>query len=170
MSIDLSGLERFKNRLAKYANINRKFVNEVLKTVLLRAEQIAREEYAGFQGIEISYEILATGVGRIYAKGDEVAYIEFGTGLIGEQSNYPQDKLPQQPIEFESPQGTPQQTDGWEYYYDNPQTKVLGGWFYGNTFTQGQPAGMQMYKTSQRIKNEMSQIVKNKIEGGSLNV
>jgi hypothetical protein len=169
MATDLSGLINFKNKLERYKSINSKFANEVLDAVLTRAEQIARQEYAGF-AVEIGREMTSAGVGRLYAKGDGIAYIEFGTGLVGEQSGYPKDKLPKEKLQFESPKGSPQQTDGWEYYYDNPETKIMGGWFFGKTFTQGKKAGMQMYRTSQQLKREIATIVKNKIEGVMANV
>ena len=44
-------------------------------------------------------------------------------------------------------------THGWEYYYDNPETKVLGGWFMGKGgFTRGQVASMRMYRTAKSLK------------------
>lgn len=172
MATNLKGLNSFKNKLQAYSNINAKFTNEIISAILKRALEIAREEYSGVSSIDIGTEIISNSVGRLYAKGKNVAYIEFGTGLIGEASQYPKEKLPKEKLVFESPKGSGkiQQTDGWEYYYDNPDTKIMGGWFWGKTFTQGQPAGMQMYHISQKLKLELPLIVKNKLKGAKADV
>lgn len=172
MDTDLKGLNSFKEKLKSYSNINAKFRNGVINAILERALQIAREEYSGLSSIDVGIEKVSTGMGRLYAKGESVAYIEFGTGLVGEASQYPKDKLPTQKLEFESPKdsGKMQQTDGWEYYYDNPDTKIMGGWFWGKTFTRGRPAGMQMYRISQRLRQELPLIVRNKIKGDGAGV
>lgn len=172
MATDLKGLNSFKEKLKVYSNINAKFINGVISAILNRALQIAREEYSGLSSIDVGIEKISTGIGRLYAKGESVAYIEFGTGLVGEASQYPKDKLPTQNLEFESPKdsGKMRQTNGWEYYYDNPDTKIMGGWFWGKTFTQGRQAGMQMYRISQRIRQELPQIVRSKIKGDGASV
>lgn len=160
MATDLKGLESFKNKLQKYSNINASFTNQVAEEVAKRGEQIAREEYAGVSKVNISHEKMGTGMSRVVAERDGLAYIEFGTGRVGEQSNYPQDKLPKTGVPI---------TGEWDYYYlpSDSKTTINGeeGWFFGETFTTGRPAGMQMYRTSQRLRNEMANMVKNKMKG-----
>lgn len=93
--------------------------------------------------------------GTIIASGSGIAYVEYGTGLVGEGTY--EGELPTQTLTFESPKGSggTHTTQGWEYYYDNPQTKVLGGWFFGKghrNFTRGRVAGMQMFNTAKSLR------------------
>jgi hypothetical protein len=61
----------------------------------------------------------------------------------------------------------PQQTQGWEYNYDNPLTKKDGkGWHYGGKYTQGQPAEAQMFRTAERLRREMPSIAISKLKKG----
>lgn len=179
MATDLRGLNNFKSKLQSYQKINSGIANEVLDEVIKRGEQIAQQEYAGITDVKIYHESIAGG-SRVVAEKEGLAYIEFGTGRVGEKSQYPKDKLPKQTLTFESPQGKQHSTNGWEYYYPNQQTKrtVFGqeGWFHkfddetDVTFVTGQPAQMQMYRTSQRLRQEMPGIIKNKIKGDGTNV
>ena len=159
MATDLSGLNNFKNKLAKYSSINAKFTNQVADAVAQRGEQIAAEEYAGVSNLSITRQRLGSGMSRLIAEKKGLAYIEFGTGKVGQQSNYDRAHLPDKDVPI---------TGYWEYYYPSEHKITKDGekgWYFGKTFTTGQPAGMQMYKTSQRLRNEMANIVKNKIRG-----
>lgn len=171
MATDLKGLNNFKNKLGKYGNINSKLANEVVDEVCKLGAQIAMQEYAGVEGVNVHHETSA-GVGKVVAEKEGLAYIEFGTGRVGEQSKYDKDYLPQSGIPI---------TGKWEYYYDNPKTKRTSktgeeGWYHKfegeekARFTKGQSAGMQMYRTSQRLRNEMANIIKNKIKGDGTSV
>ena len=165
MATDLRGLNNFKSKLEKYSSINASFTNQVAEEVAKIGEQIAREEYAGMSKVNVSRETLGRGMSRVVAEREGLAYIEFGTGDIGKESNYPLEKLPQQGVPI---------TGKWEYYYLPSDSKdtVNGerGWWWGKSFIKGRPAGMQMYRTSQRLRSEMARIAKNKIIGDGTNV
>lgn len=172
MATDLKGLNNFRSKLQKFATINSNFTTEVADEIAKRGEQIAISEYAGVEGVSVHHETLGGGASRVVAEGEQIAYIEFGTGRVGEQSKYPTEKLPKEGVPI---------TGQWEYYYPSQYkrtSKTTGdeGWYHkfeGDDkarFTKGQSAGMQMYRTSQRLKNEMADIVKNKIKGDGTNV
>jgi hypothetical protein len=165
MATDLKGLNNFKSKLDSYKKINSGFTNKVAEEIAKRGEQIAQEEYAGMSKVSIHHETMGSGASRIVAERQGLAYIEFGTGDVGKESNYPQENLPKQGVPI---------TGEWEYYYEPSDSKdtVNGerGWWWGRQFIKGRPAGMQMYRTSQRLRNEISSIVKNKIKGESKNV
>ena len=164
MATDLKGLESFKNKLQRYSNINAGLTNQVADEIAKRGEQIAREEYSGLSKVNVSRETLGSGASRVIAEREGLSYIEFGTGRVGQQSNYPNEKLPQSGVPI---------TGNWEYYYPS-EYKVTKdgeeGWMLGSSFVTGQSAGMQMYRTSQRLRNEMANIVKNKIKGDGTSV
>lgn len=165
MATDLKGLNNFKGKLQKYANLNVGFTNQVAEEIAKRGELIAQEEYAGMSKVTVTHESMGGGASRVVAERDGLSYIEFGTGHIGEQSNYPKNKLPQQGVPI---------TGSWDYYYLPSKHKTTKngeeGWMWGKTFVKGRPAGMQMYRTSQRLKNEMAVIVKKKLKGDGTGV
>lgn len=155
-------LGRFLNRLEKVDkfNFDKQNIIEAVQTI---GEKTAQEEYIGTH-IFVSSEVDNSSV-TIRAKGEGIAYMEFGTGRIGEGTY--EGKLPTEPLTFESPKGSGDihTTQGWEYDYDNPKTKTMGGWFYGNTFTMGKPAQAQMFNTAERLKEELAVEVGKKIMG-----
>ena len=172
MATDLKGLNNFRSKLQKFATINSNFTTEVADEIARRGQEIAISEYTGLNGVNVSYETIGGGKSRVVAQGEQIAYIEFGTGRVGEQSKYPTDKLPKEGVPI---------TGQWEYYYPSQYkrtSKTTGdeGWYHkfeGDDkarFTKGQSAGMQMYRTSQRLKNEMASIVKNKLKGDGTSV
>ena len=167
MATDLKGLNNFRSKIQKFSSINSKLANELADEIAKRGEQIAMSEYAGVNGVSVHHENLGGGMSRVVAEGEQVSYIEFGTGRVGQQSKYPNEKLPKEGVPI---------TGQWEYYYSSQYkrtSKTTGeeGWYHkfeGDDkarFTKGQSAGMQMYRTSQRLRNEMASIVKNKMKG-----
>lgn len=164
MATDLKGLESFRNKLQRYSNINASLTNQVAEEVAKRGEQIAREEYAGLSKVNVTHETMGRGMSRVVSEREGLAYIEFGTGRVGQQSNYPNENLPQSGVPI---------TGNWEYYYPSEHKVTKDGeegWMLGSSFVKGQSAGMQMYRTSQRLRNEMANIVKNKIKGDGTSV
>lgn len=165
MATDLKGLNSFRNKLKKYSNIGGKFTTQMAEEIAKRGEQIATEEYSGISKVTVTHQNMGSGMSRVVAERQGLTYIEFGTGHTGEQSKYPEENLPKQGIPI---------TGKWDYYYlpSEHKTTLNGeeGWYFGKTFTTGQPAGMQMYRTSQRLKNEMANIVKNKMKGDGTSV
>lgn len=167
MATDLKGLKRFGRKLSKY-DIGNNFVDIVAEEVANVGIEIATEEYKGLN-VTIDKQILGNGESQVVASAKGLNYVEFGTGEYA-KGTY-QGKLPTQTFNFESPKGKPQSTQGWEYYYSNPDTKrTIGGkhgWFIGNgIFTTGRVAGNQMFYTSDRLRNEIPTIVKKKLGKG----
>lgn len=157
MSISIKGLQNFKKKVASYKNFDN-VCERVAQRIADRGSEIAQSEY-GERTVDIQViQGEAEGSRKIVAKGRGLAFDEFGTGLVG-QGTY-EGNLPTETIEFESPKGSPQSTQGWEYYYPNPQTKVDGGWYAGKVFHRGQPAKAQMFNTSVKLKDEIKEIAK----------
>lgn len=156
-----NGLDNYLNRLK--AHKGQVKLDMVCKEVANLGVEICAEEYAktGVNPTSITANINNNSVNLI-AHGSHLAFSEYGTGLVGE-GTYEGD-LPTQTLIFESPKGEQQSTQGWEYYYNNPKTKIMGGWFYGNNFTQGQKAQAQMWKTSRRLREEMPKQIKEKLK------
>lgn len=157
-------LGNFLSKLEKVEKFNFDKQN-IIDKVQEFGEKVAREEYEGTKVVisSITDESSVT----IKAEGKGIAYMEFGTGRIGDGTY--EGQLPTEPLTFESPKGNiPKDihtTQGWEYDYDNPKTKIMGGWFYGGTFTMGQPAQAQMFNTAERLKKELAVEVGEKIIG-----
>lgn len=163
MSSDFSGLENFRNKLLRLQKINK---GDLAKDIAESGASIAREKYLS-AAVTVSTEQKGNGA-RIIAQGEQVAFMEYGTGHQGAFSGY-EGNLPSQTLHFESPKGTPQSTLGWQYNYDNPQTKVEKngeiGWYYGGSFTTGQPAQAQMWKTALELRKKgAAQLVKEYLE------
>ena len=118
----------------------------------------ANKEYSDTH-LKVDKEIVNDKNVRVVASGSGIAYDEYVKGLIGEGTY--EGKLPTQTLTFVSPKRKdgdtrPQRvntTQGWEYYYDNPETKFMGGCFMGKGgFTRGQVANMRMYRTAKSLK------------------
>ena len=157
-------MNRFYGKLQNIRNV----AETATELIADNGEKIAKSEYAGINSVQVIKDIDGNSA-VISANGDSVAYIEYGTGLVG-QGTYKGD-LPTQTLTFESPKdsGRINTTQGWEYYYDNPRTKVLGGWFFGrgySNFTRGQVAGNQMFNTAKSlreyIKTDLAKDIRNK--------
>jgi hypothetical protein len=167
MATNLSGLKNFTKKLANYGGIDKNFKGKFVKAIVNEGKIIAMKEYgsSNITSVNVKSTYNKNGEGTISAEGKGIAYIEFGTGTQGQNSNYPKEKLPTQTIEFESPKGSPQSTQGWEYNYDNPQTKKVNedgelGWYFNGQFTDGRKAGMQMYRTSKELRSKLPSIAK----------
>lgn len=172
ISFKQGGLNRFAKRLESNSSDN--FANVVANAIAEEGEKIATDKYLGTSVQVIPHSEAVNGETSIIARGEGIAYMEFGTGLVGDGTYPDASKLPKETLTFESPKpkkGEPSNpenihtTNGWEYYYDNPKTKVLGGWFYGKTFTRGQPAQAQMFYTSKELRDKIPEIVKGEIGG-----
>lgn len=130
-----------------------------------------KQEYAfnlAIENIDVDGYMKTQTKGRIVASGDEVAFVEYGTGKVGEKSGYPKKLLPSKTLKFESPEGYPQSTKGWEYYYNNPYTKIKYkgkyGWRVNGQFTRGMPAGKQVYTTAKYLRENIVKIAKKTIK------
>lgn len=161
--MDTKALESFLFKIKRFSKL-KNISSEVANNIAERGVDIAKAEYGHSQRVILSIEkTKEPNKLQIVAQGAGIAFDEFGTGLIGEGTY--RGNLPTEPIEFESPKGFPQRTEGWVYYYPNRKTKILGGWFAGKVFHRGQVAQAQMYNTTQQLKSEMASIAENTIKG-----
>lgn len=81
--------------------------------------------------------------------GDDVAYLEFGTGMVGKQSPHPL-----------SPQYN------WEYYIDTVFKKTVkgrAGWWFNSDFHVGIAAGRSVYNAAVDLRNNLKRIAKESI-------
>lgn len=173
-NIDLNGLMRFKKTLKRMAsNIN----GEAQKSKL---EQISNVAY---DVLKIKYSLtdfvvekeLSNNKCTIYAKGEDIAFDEFGTGFYADGTY--KGKTPQIPLIFESA-GYIQSVPKWTYYYDwigpenkNPKRTLKDGtkgWFTtnpntphwkdgGKTFITGEPASNRFYDAVVEIKEKIKE-------------
>lgn len=173
-NIDLSGIKRFN-----------KFLKKTLKTNQddKKNEKIEKISAIAYKELSIAYsstvfkvqppEINGTKC-TIYAKGKDIAFDEFGTGIYA-KGTY-KGEVPQQPISFISA-GYRQIVPKWTYYYTwqgdpllNPKAEVNGvfGWFTknpkgahwrneGKTFHKGQNASNRFYNAVQNIKKDIKE-------------
>jgi len=165
MPTNIKGLQNFARKVASYKrsdDLNEK----VAQIIAERGVEIAKDLY-GSKKVNVTIQSTnIKGNRKIVAEGKGLAFEEFGTGLVG-KGTY-DGNLPTEPIEFESPKGKPQRTEGWEYYYPNKDTKVNGGWYAGKVFHRGQIAKAQMFETAKQLKTEIKDLSKDAIKGGNL--
>ena len=150
-------LNRFLGNLNRYKkSIDTDKIADVIGDI---GSNVAREEYSTSSVIpnEIRKEIIGNSV-EIIAVGEKLAFSEFGTGILGEGTY--QGELPSKSLklQFESPQGVQQSTDGWEYNYRKKQQQTTKDW-------AGFPAKAHMFNTSQRLQNELGEQIKKTIKG-----
>ena len=85
-----------------------------------------------------------------------MAFSEYGTGVVG-KGTY-EGELPTQKLEFESPSGVQQSTEGWQYNYRKEQGQTEMDW-------TGFRANAQMFKTSRRLQTELPSEIMKEIKG-----
>lgn len=152
-TIDLSGLEHYINTLEKYKVLLRNFY-KAMEMLCQEAQRYAEQEYNqnGRTDITVDYDNSGKRA-TISANGEQVAFYEFGTGRVGEntyQGTTPSDGVPI--------------TGEWKYYYPSKAkitVKSTGdeGWWWDNTFHKGITAEAQMWKTSQFIRQQAHTII-----------
>lgn len=150
-TIDLSGLEHYMKAVETYGKLLADF-RKAMKELCEKAEDFARGKYAehGHSSINVEYENHGTRA-TIYAKGNAVAFFEFGTGEYAKgtyQGNLPQSGVPE--------------TEEWVYYYASPHKAERNGekvWKWGHAFVKGNPAEAEMWETSQYIREKAHLII-----------
>ncbi len=164
IKINDKGLKRFENNLkSNFSDLK----DEVALAFAERGVEIAKSKYSS-ESIQVSAELISNGHAVVRAKGDQLGYLEFGTGIQGEGKYPDESKLPTQTLEFESPksvpgktQGVPRKTKGWVYNYMkklyHPENKDV----------VGRPPQAQMFYTAQELKAEKGEIIKKVLRGDS---
>lgn len=155
IKINDKGLKRFENNLkSNFSDLK----DEVALALAERGVEIAKSKYSS-ESIQVSAELISNGHAVVRAKGDQLGYLEFGTGIQGEGKYPDQTKLPTETLEFESPKGVPRKTQGWVYNYMkklyHPENKDV----------VGRPPQAQMFYTAQELKAEKGKIIKKVLRG-----
>lgn len=156
ITIKNKGLLRFKEKLnnADFTDLK----NDVAQAIANRGVEIAKTKYSS-ESIQVSAELIGDGHAIIKAKGDQIGYLEFGTGIQGE-GKYPKpEALPKETLEFESPKGVPRKTQGWVYNY----MKKL--YYPDKQDVTGRQPQAQMFYTAQQLKQEKKNIIKKVLRG-----
>lgn len=165
-NIDLSGIKRFRQSIKKIqTNTQPTEKNQNLIKFGGFAYKILSEAYTGTK-FQVGLPQYYAGGFNIHAKGEGIAFDEFGTGIYADGTY--KGKLPTETLSFESA-GYPQTTKGWEYYYDwqgpdylNPKDMLNGrlGWFTAKgyaIFSEGHPASNRFYDACQKIKEQIKE-------------
>ena len=128
---------------------------QIAEKIAQRGKELAEENYAGTD-VVVSVEKGRNGKYKVVAEGDDVIFMEFGTGIYADGS-YP-GKLPTEPITFVSAHHH-FTTPGWVYYYDNKYTKRTQngaqGWIHKGVFKVGNKAMAQMWHTGVALSKEI---------------
>lgn len=152
-TIKLDGLKHYIESIERYSNLLTKF-HEIMEMICQQAEEYARNEYQSHErfDIQVYYENKGK-TASIYAYGDQVAFYEFGTGRVGE--NTYQGTLPTSQVPI---------TDSWIYFYPSSAKRVTKsgseGWFWEKKFHRGIRAEAEMWETREFIKQEAKYIVR----------
>ena len=156
---DLSGLLNFTKKVKNCKNkiLN---TNEMLFKICNTAINYAYSLYNDIGSITIHSEI-SNGRAVIYAQGDQIAYLEFGTGETGNHTY--QGNLPEKTIEFYSQKfGKDIVLEyGWTYSYANKIDETQSLWV-------GFEAQAQMWKTAQYIRRILPQIIQEVVNSESI--
>lgn len=141
-NIDLRDLKRFKASLKQMVvNNTSEKKNSKLDYVGTIAYDVLNRRYSTTE-FSVDKPVTEKGKCVIYARGEGIAFDEFGTGFYAKGSY--KGELPTQTLTFVSADYV-QTTDGWEYYYTwqgdpkkNPKREYEGvkGWF---TKKEGSP-------------------------------
>lgn len=172
-NIDLSGLMRFKKTLKQMAsNTNGEAKKSKLEQISNVAYNVLKIKYSSTDFV-VEKE-LSNNKCTIYAKGEDIAFDEFGTGVEAEGTY--NGKKPEMSLVFESA-GYMQSTNGWVYYYDwigpdnrNPKRTLKDGtkgWFTTSpkvdkkgkrvAFCKGEPASNRFYDAVVEIKEKIKE-------------
>lgn len=181
-NIDLSGLDNFINKLNNISKNKQKIESIIVETISDMAQNDLNDEYENINMLDYNIDEDEDGIPQcdivdikynkksLVARHSKIAYIEFGTGTLGLKSNYPIDKLISNNVPY---------TGSWVYNYESGKKRVINGrlgWFVpknvdGNYiidiqkitkrgikhsyFSQGFPAGMQMFNLCLKIKLDL---------------
>ena len=148
-TIDLSEFEHYIKVITEYGTKLKDFRNAII-ALGESAKKFAEEKYAehGHSSIRVEFKPHGT-TATIYAKGDAVAFFEFGAGEYASGSY--KGSIPQSGVPI---------TGKWEYYYEEPASghKVtlngVKGWFWQGNFVTGNKAEAEMWETSQYIREQ----------------
>lgn len=139
-------LERF---LGKLERVNENAPKYFASVVAEKGKEIAQQKYGITPEVETSITVETiigeNGDAQIIASGDGIFYLEYGTGIEGEKSMYPKDKL-QFDIDFYSNVlGRQMHLNEWTYSYAHKFVPNIPP-------VKGHKAYAQMFYTAQELK------------------
>ena len=161
--LSVSGIKQLQKELEKYRESLTYKCRLLAEKLSERGVEIARVQIADLDAI-FTGELIqslhseykgSTEYGVIFAvvaDSDHAAFVEFGTGIVGQRSPYP----------YELPEGVT-----WEYASGKTIRQLADGrygWFYPKDgqwyFTDGMPSRPFMYLTSLELQKEVVKIAK----------
>ena len=158
ISLNISDIEKTIKDLKKIEKDIDKAVNDSLEEIIQEAVEYCKQQSGNFEAD--TYYVKTDKGYRIVQEGYGVIYVEFGTGVVG-------DEHPHNPMHEQM--GLLPHNAMKEHKFIAPDGREA--WFYpkgDGTFgiTSGQPARMQMYKTAKWLEERLGRKVKYDIERG----
>ncbi len=158
MNLSSRSITETINQLKQLSSDVEKARKEVVKALVVRTGELIQENYNKTTEKPFNEDYVVKTIisedglsGSALAEGDSVLYAEFGTGEIGArgQKHPERGKFPLN--DFNSgPMVSKLINKKGEHY-----------WFYDGKYTQGIPAGLQVYNALQTINNEKLKIARN---------
>lgn len=139
-------LDRFLGKLERVSDNAPKYFATI---VAEKGKEIAQQKY-GITPESDSTIIVSTNVGEngeaeVIASGDGIFYLEYGTGIEGEKSMYPADKLKFDIDFYSNVLGRQMHLTEWTYSYANKANKNIPE-------VKGHKAYAQMFYTAQELR------------------
>ena len=157
-------IEKARQQLIEYQNNLNEKLDLFVRKLCEKGVEIARENVKFTTGElynSIDYkpgDVIQNGSQYlIYTDCEYAKFVEFGTGVVGENSPYPTDI----PMEWNYASGTHIFTTkdgrvGWRYFKD-------GSWH----FTEGQPSKPFLYETATELREQILEVAKEVFGGAS---
>lgn len=150
ITINLSDYKRNLKEIEKYSTKIEKNKKEILKKISERGEEIAKNNVTALGAFDSGN--LAGSITHSYTEEKAVistscpyaSYVEFGTGVVGSTAPHPLSGEMGITYDFNN-----HGEKGW-YYYKNGKIH----------WTKGMPHRPFMYDTSQQLRNDIPQIIK----------
>ena len=153
--ISASNIEAAVQEMREYAEWVGRKESELIAKLAERGKSVAEIKFASavYDGTnDVSVRVDSTGsVAVIYAEGEAVAFIEFGSGAAMGYGHPQADKHGLGPGTWSMDESL-----GGKGHWDNPE-----GWYYAHgKKSQGNPPAMAMYDAVQAITTELTEIAK----------
>lgn len=139
--------------------------NEITKELVTKGVSLVEQNYANTQNrpFDEDYTVVPQingNKGKIISQGSSVIYMEFGTGEIG--ANSPQHKKRDKFTlkDFNTGKYMKKHEDKDE----RPEKNGQYYWFYKKQYTQGIPAGSQVYKAAEDLKDLAPDIIRKVVD------
>lgn len=165
MATDTRGLDRFISQLNKIRNKNNILLKKIVEAVAEEGERYLSNLYSlitntnGNKPPRVTYSFISDNKAQIIAYGEDVAFVEFGTGQVGDGT-----------YKGETPKENVPITGAWKYAYISPSKKINQQgeiyWTYYDDFfsrfrsSKGNVAGNQIYETAKYLREQIPSIVK----------